>query len=143
MALPAHEVVARFAAQTLTPSDYLCACLEHISLFNPKVNALTALDAERAVTQASQATQRWKTGTPIGPLDGLPIGVKDLQDTKGLLTTHGSKRGRSNVPTQDLPMVARRRVPSFWPRRMFPNWARVATAAIRYGGPRATRSIPT
>ncbi|WP_339771893.1 amidase [uncultured Pseudosulfitobacter sp.] len=109
MALPAHEVVARFAAQTLTPSDYLCACLEHISLFNPKVNALTALDAERAVTQASQATQRWKTGTPIGPLDGLPIGVKDLQDTKGLLTTHGSKRGRSNVPTQDLPMVARLR----------------------------------
>lgn len=109
MALPAHEVVTRFAAQTLTPSDYLCACLEHISLFNPKVNALTALDAERAVVQASQATQRWKAGTPIGPLDGLPIGVKDLQDTKGLLTTHGSKRGRSNVPTHDLPMVARLR----------------------------------
>lgn len=109
MALPAHEVLTRFAAQTLTPSDYLAACLEQISQFNPKVNALTALDAERAVVQASQATQRWKAGTPIGPLDGLPIGVKDLQDTKGLLTTHGSKRGRSNIPTQDLPMVARLR----------------------------------
>ncbi|ASM74461.1 glutamyl-tRNA(Gln) amidotransferase subunit A (plasmid) [Pseudosulfitobacter pseudonitzschiae] len=109
MALSAHEILERFKVRSLTPSAYLAACLEHISLFNPKVNALTALDAEHAVSQASQASLRWKAGTPKGLLDGLPIGVKDLQDTKGLLTTHGSKRGRGNVPDRDLPMVARLR----------------------------------
>ena len=52
---------------------------------------------------------RWQAGCPIGPLDGLPIGVKDLQNTKGLLTTHGSVRARGHVPDEDLPMVARLR----------------------------------
>lgn len=61
------------------------------------------------MVQAGEATLRWQAGTPLGPLDGLPIGVKDLQNTKGLLTTHGSIRGRSHVPDTDLPMVARLR----------------------------------
>lgn len=107
--LSACVVLARFRNRSLTPSEYLAACLEQISRFNPKINALTAIDAERAVSEASQATLRWQSGAPKGPLDGLPIGVKDLQDTKGLLTTHGSVRARGNVPETDLPMVARLR----------------------------------
>ncbi len=67
------------------------------------------MDTERAVSEASQATLRWRAGTPKGPLDGLPIGVKDLQNTKGLLTTHGSIRGRGTVPDEDMPMVAQLR----------------------------------
>ena len=105
----AHEVLEQFRTNDLTPSVYLAACLEQISRVNPKINALTALDAERAVSEASKATRRWQAGSPKGPLDGLPIGVKDLQDTKGLLTTHGSIRARGNVPDRDLPMVARLR----------------------------------
>ncbi|MDQ2095560.1 amidase [Rhodalgimonas zhirmunskyi] len=107
--LSATEVLARFRNKSLTPNDYLAACLDQISRFNPKINALTAMDTERAVSEASQASLRWQAGASKGPLDGLPIGVKDLQDTKGLLTTHGSIRGRGNVPDQDLPMVARLR----------------------------------
>lgn len=106
MALSAHEVLQRYADNRLTPSDYLAACLERISQVNPKINALTAIDGERAVGEAVQATGRWRAGTPQGPLDGLPLGVKDLQDTKGLLTTHGSPRMRANRPQEDLPMVA-------------------------------------
>ena len=109
MALSAREVLQRFADQKLTPSEYLAACLERISQINPKINALTAIDAERAVAEAVQATGRWRAGTPKGLLDGLPIGVKDLQNTKGLLTTHGSIAARGNVPDRDLPMVARLR----------------------------------
>ncbi|MEO9903527.1 amidase [Nisaea sp.] len=109
VALSACEVLEAFNNGSLTPNDYLAACLEQISRFNPKINALAAIDAERAVSEASLATSRWQAGTPIGPLDGLPIGVKDLQDTKGLLTTHGSTRALSNVPDKDLPMVARLR----------------------------------
>ncbi len=109
MALSACGVLQRYADQRLTPSEYLAACLERISLINPKINALTAIDAERAVAEAVQATGRWRAGAPKGPLDGLPVGVKDLQDTEGLLTTHGSPRMRANCPREDLPMVARLR----------------------------------
>lgn len=105
----ASEVLAAFAAQTLTPTEYLKACLERIAEINPKINALTAIDAESAGIEAAHATQRWAQGAPKGPLDGLPIGVKDLQDTKGLLTTHGNIRARGNTPTSDMPMVAQLR----------------------------------
>ena len=108
-ALSACEVLEHFRTGSLTPSDYLADCLDQISRFNPKINALTAIDAEKAKAEASQATLRWRAGTPRGPLDGLPIGVKDLQDTKGLLTTHGNIRARGNIPAHDLPMVARLR----------------------------------
>ena len=108
-ALSAGEVLAAFAAKSLTPSEYLAACLEQITQFNPKINALAAMDIEGAIVSAKEATQRWQSDTPKGPLDGLPIGVKDLQDTKGLLTTHGSIRARGHVPTDDMPMVARLR----------------------------------
>jgi Asp-tRNA(Asn)/Glu-tRNA(Gln) amidotransferase A subunit family amidase len=93
----------------LTPSEYLVACLEQISRFNPKINALSAMDFEGATASAAAATQRWKDGDPRGALDGLPIGVKDLQNTKGLLTTHGSVRTRGFVPNEDLLMVGRLR----------------------------------
>ena len=107
--LSAVEILAAFKDCTITPCDYLAACLEHISNINPAINALTVIDAERAVPEAALATRRWQNGSPIGPLDGLPVGVKDLQDTRGLLTTYGSVRARANVPDNDLPMVARLR----------------------------------
>lgn len=107
--LSASEVLEAFKAKSLTPSAYLVRCLDEIARTNPKINALTALDIEGATVAAAAATERWQAGCPIGPLDGLPIGVKDLQNTKGLLTTHGSIRGRTNVPNEDLPMVARLR----------------------------------
>ena len=107
--LSACEVLAAFKARTLTPSEYLAACLEHIARFNSKINALNATDIESAIACAAAATIRWEAGCPMGTLDGLPIGVKDLQNTKGLQTTHGSIRARGYVPDEDLPMVGRLR----------------------------------
>jgi amidase len=107
--LPAVKLLEAFVRHEITPVDVVEACLDRIEQINPVINAIAALDAETARAQAVEATRRWQAGTPKGPLDGLPIGVKDLQDTKGLLTTHGSPRARANVPDQDLPMVARLR----------------------------------
>lgn len=108
-ALSARDVLGQFADRRLTPTDYLAMCLERISQVNPKINALTAIDTERAIREAAQASSRWRAGCPKGALDGLPIGVKDLQDTKELLTSHGSPRMRSHLPNKDIPMVARLR----------------------------------
>ncbi|MBJ7536561.1 amidase [Marinomonas sp. C1424] len=76
---------------------------------NPKINALTDMDTKNAILEAAESTKRWQLGMPKGPLDGLPIGVKDLQDAKGLLTTHGSPKLRGNIASKDLPMVAKLR----------------------------------
>lgn len=105
----AVQMLAGFADGSLTPSGLLEACLQRISDTNPKINALTAFDIDRAMSEAAQSTQRWQKGTPCGLLDGLPIGVKDLQDTQGLLTTYGSPRAHNYVPQADMPMVARLR----------------------------------
>lgn len=107
--LSATHLIHGFAQGRFTPSELLKACLDRISRFNPAINALTAFDTERATAEAARATRRWRDGAPLGPLDGLPIAVKDLQETEGLLTTYGSPRFRSNVPSNDLPMVARLR----------------------------------
>ena len=107
--LSAVEMLAGFAARRFTPNDLLEACLNRIARINPLINAVTAMDIERAKTEADAATRRWRDGTPKGLLDGLPIGVKDLQETEGLLTTYGSRRYKNNIPTKDLPMVARLR----------------------------------
>ncbi|WP_127107189.1 amidase [Pararhodobacter zhoushanensis] len=108
-ALTAHQMLAAFAQGTLTPSTLLEALLMHIAAINPAINALTAFDIDAARDEAALSTQRWAKGQPKGLLDGLPIGVKDLQETKGLLTTYGNPRSRNHVPAQDLPMVARLR----------------------------------
>ncbi len=107
--LSATEMLAAFAQGTFTPSDLVSACLRRISDLNPAINALTAFDTVRAVADAVEATTRWQEGRPKGLLDGLPIGVKDLQETQGLLTTYGSPRSRGYIPDADLPMVARLR----------------------------------
>ena len=50
-ALSAGEVLAAFAAKSLTPSEYLAACLEQITQFNPKINALAAMDIEGLISR--------------------------------------------------------------------------------------------
>jgi Asp-tRNA(Asn)/Glu-tRNA(Gln) amidotransferase A subunit family amidase len=107
--LSAIDLVKGFASGAFTPSDLVEACLARIADVGPAVNALTVVDAQRGRAEAAAATKRWREGRPLGPLDGLPIGVKDLQDAEGLLTTHGSPRFRSNVAQADLLMVARLR----------------------------------
>ena len=82
--LPARDLVAGFAARRFTPSDVVEACLARIADLGPSINALTAIDAEGARVAARASDARWAAGTPLGPLDGLPIGVKDLQDAAGL-----------------------------------------------------------
>lgn len=108
-AMSARALLAGFARGSLTPSAVLEALLARIEAYNPKINALTAFDLSGAEAESALATRRWRDGRPRGLLDGLPIGVKDLQATRGLLTTFGNPRMRNHVPTEDLPMVARLR----------------------------------
>ncbi|XAH25359.1 amidase family protein [Xylophilus sp. GW821-FHT01B05] len=109
VALPATELRRLVGAKQLSPVELLDACIARIEAVNPYVNAVTATCFERARGEARAAEKAVLSGAPLGLLHGLPLGVKDLEETAGLLTTYGSPIYRSNVPAADNLLVSRLR----------------------------------
>jgi amidase len=97
------------AARDISPVELLEACIQRIEQVNPFVNAVTATCFDRARTEARAAERTVQNGEPLGLLHGLPVGVKDLEPTAGLLTTFGSPSFRDHVPASDIELVARLR----------------------------------
>jgi Asp-tRNA(Asn)/Glu-tRNA(Gln) amidotransferase A subunit family amidase len=106
MSASASELMRLMGLGEVSPVELLTSCIERIERLNPAVNAVTATCYERARAEAREAEHRLRRGDNIGPLHGLPIGIKDLQETQGLLTTYGSPRFRNHVPSADHPLVA-------------------------------------
>jgi len=96
-------------AKQLSPVELLDACIARIEDLNPRINAVTATCFERARREARHAEQAVMESRPLGLLHGLPIGIKDLEETEGLLTTYGSPIYRNNIPARDNVLVARLR----------------------------------
>ena len=109
VSLPATEMRRMIGARQLSPVELLDACIARIEQTNPYVNAVTATCFDRARTEARAAEAAVLSGRPLGLLHGLPLGVKDLENTEGLLTTFGSPIYRANVPAADNELVARLR----------------------------------
>jgi Asp-tRNA(Asn)/Glu-tRNA(Gln) amidotransferase A subunit family amidase len=105
----AVELRRLIGSKQLSPVDLLDACIARIEDINPHINAVTATCFERARIEARAAEQAVVEGRQLGLLHGLPIGIKDLEETEGLLTTYGSALYRNNVPTRDNALVARLR----------------------------------
>lgn len=100
---------ALIATKQLSPVELMDACIARIEDLNPHVNAVTATCFERARNEARRAEQAVMENRPLGLLHGLPIGIKDLEETEGLLTTYGSAIYRNNIPARDNVLVARLR----------------------------------
>lgn len=98
---------AAFKAGETTPSTHLADCLERIEARNPQLNAVVTLTADLAKAAASESDARYAAGTPLGPLDGVTLGVKDIIDTAGVRTTFGSPLFAENVPEADALSVER------------------------------------
>jgi Asp-tRNA(Asn)/Glu-tRNA(Gln) amidotransferase A subunit family amidase len=103
-AVEARRLIGRKA---LSPVELLESCLGRIEAVNPAVNAFVALDPERARADAREAEAAVMRGDHLQPLHGLPVGIKDLEETAGLRTTYGSPIFRDFVPENDCGMVAR------------------------------------
>ena len=104
--LTATEARFLIGAKKLSPVELLDSCLQRVDAVNDRVNAVVAIDAERAHREAQAAEQAIMRGEPLAPLHGLPVGIKDLVDTAGLRTTYGSKVYEHHVPTEDEGLVA-------------------------------------
>jgi aspartyl-tRNA(Asn)/glutamyl-tRNA(Gln) amidotransferase subunit A len=83
------------------------ATLERIDAVNPLINAFVSLRSEEAIQEAREITESLASGAVPGPLVGIPIGVKDLEDVKGMVTSFGSIPYRNNMARQDSVQVAR------------------------------------
>jgi amidase len=109
LAKPAVELRRLIGTKDISPVELLDACIERIEAINPAVNAITATCFDRARDEARAAERDVLAGRELGPLHGLPIGIKDLEDSEGLLTTHGSPLYRDHVPDRDNVLVHRLR----------------------------------
>lgn len=102
----AVELRRLIGEKAISPVELLEACLSRIDAVNPRLNAIIATCIERARAEARAAEAAVRAGTALGPLHGLPIGIKDLQETAGLRTTYGSPLFADYVPQADERMVA-------------------------------------
>jgi amidase len=103
MAVEARRLIG---IKKLSPVELLDSCLERIAATNPKLNAIVAIDENAAKSAAKEAENAVMRGEELGLLHGLPIGIKDLQATRGLRTTWGSLIYKDHVPAEDEPLVA-------------------------------------
>lgn len=91
----------------ISPVDLTSACLERIDQLNPTLNAFITVTRETAIAEARAAEAEIQKGNWLGPLHGIPIGLKDLIDTAGIKTTCGSALFADRVPTEDAHVVHR------------------------------------
>ena len=100
-----HDATAAFRAGDDTPGDYLERCIEQIDAREPVVQAFAALNVDGARESAALSTERWRRGKPLSRIDGMPIGIKDLLETKDMATEHGCNAYAGNFPKRDNPAV--------------------------------------
>jgi Asp-tRNA(Asn)/Glu-tRNA(Gln) amidotransferase A subunit family amidase len=96
-----HTHRAAFEAGHDTPRAYLERCLETIGAKESVVRAWVALNEEGARAQADASTQRWRSRRPLSQIDGMPIGIKDLLETKDMPTQLGCAAFSGNFPKRD------------------------------------------
>jgi Asp-tRNA(Asn)/Glu-tRNA(Gln) amidotransferase A subunit family amidase len=87
---PYLEATARFANGADRPRDLLERCLADLAALEPKIGAFVHLNLERARAAADQSTERWREGRPRSPIDGMPLGIKDIIETADMPTENGS-----------------------------------------------------
>ncbi len=107
--LTVHELGARFRRGETRPTEAAQAYLDRIEALDPQVRAFLTVTRDEALKDAAAADARFTTGTPLGPLDGIPIALKDVLCTRGIRTTCGSKILERFVPPYDATVVARLR----------------------------------
>jgi Asp-tRNA(Asn)/Glu-tRNA(Gln) amidotransferase A subunit family amidase len=106
-----HRASAAEAAQLIrdgivTSEQLVSACLEHIGRREPGVQAWQFLDPDHAMQQAKAADDFRLSGHPIGPLHGVPVGLKDIIDTGDMPTENGSPIHAGRTPSRDAAVVS-------------------------------------
>jgi amidase/aspartyl-tRNA(Asn)/glutamyl-tRNA(Gln) amidotransferase subunit A len=105
--LPAAELAARIRRRDLSPVEVCEAYLHRIEARNPVVNAYTLVLWDQAMEAARRAEEAVMSGKHLGPLHGVPVGIKDLDDVAGVPTSMGSRAVLDRVPKTSASAVER------------------------------------
>jgi len=103
--MSARQVVQGIRDGLFSAEDVVRACLAQIEEKEPQVQAWTHLDPEHALKQARNADQLRSEGKPLGPLHGVPVGIKDVIDTRDMPTEDGTPLHSGRSPWQDAKVV--------------------------------------
>ncbi|MBV1707998.1 MAG: amidase [Hyphomicrobiales bacterium] len=108
-ALSATAMLAAFRARELSPREVMQDVLDRVADYEPHIHATYLLEPERALDAAAAAEERWRRGTPLGPLDGVPLTLKDNIATRGEPVPLGTAAGDMRPASADAPPAARLR----------------------------------
>jgi len=104
----ATELAARVHTGDLSPVELMHATLDRIAAVNTRLNAFVSMrPAEQLIAEAKSVEAQLVRREDVGPLAGLPLGVKDLEDAVGLPNTHGSLLFKNHYPERDAIQVER------------------------------------
>ena len=87
---PFLPATADFVSGKNSAREFLERCIVHLEAWEPKIGAFVALNLAAARTDADRSTERWRAGKPLSPIDGMPIGIKDIIETIDMATENGS-----------------------------------------------------
>jgi aspartyl-tRNA(Asn)/glutamyl-tRNA(Gln) amidotransferase subunit A len=107
--LSAVELIEAYRRGTLSPVEATRAVLRRIEAWEPHLHAMYALDAEAALAQAEASQARWLRGAPQGPLDGVPVTIKENIATRGVPVPLGTAATELVPAERDAPPAARLR----------------------------------
>ena len=107
--LPAADLLEAYQSRALSPVEVTQAVLAQIERWEPHICATWLLRPEQALAQARASEARWRNGTPCGPLDGVPLTLKDNVATQGDPTPLGTAAVDLLPAAQDSPPAARLR----------------------------------
>lgn len=96
-----------FRAGTFSPVEVAEAVLAAAERANPAVNAFILLDRDGALAAARASGERWRAGTPLSPIDGVPVTVKDNVLWQGHPVRRGTRTGTAEPATENAPAVDR------------------------------------
>jgi len=107
--IPATQLAPAFASGALSPVEVITAVLDRVAAWDGDLAATYALDREGALAAAHAAEARWRSGTALGPLDGVPVTVKEMIATRGVPTPMGTAASDLTAAPDDAPTPARLR----------------------------------
>ena len=105
--LPATELIAAYAAGDLTPVDVMRDVAAVVADREPELNALWVADLDLAMSAAEASEARWRSGTTLGPLDGVPVTVKENLARAGVAMMGGTAGADPVIPERSSPVVER------------------------------------
>ena len=103
--LDAVEARKLIGNKQLSPVELTKSCIEQIDKLNSSINAVVAINNEDVLKQAKKAEDDVMSGSELGLLHGLPVGIKDLNIVKNLRSTSGSKIYENRIPDNDDTVV--------------------------------------